>query len=524
VQLFVQQARKVRSSFALTADNAADVAAVCRRLDGLPLAIELGAAKSKVLSPRALLARLDQALDIAASGSQRPGRHKTLRDTVAWSYDLLTPRLQGFFNRLGVLAGGADLDAISAVATTDEDPDSADPFGLVAELVDSSLVTVTETPEGEPRISMLETVRAFARDQLTATGELDAVRERHAHHYLAVAEAVSPLLDADQRLEARAPLETEHDNLREALSWALRPEGATGAPADAVQIGLRLCAALSTFWVSGGYISEGRRWLERALEHAGGSDTPELAHCLQYMSVFLRLAGDLDHVQEYATGSVDMWRRLDDTHKLAGALLTLAGMELYRGQPAAARSLLEEALMVARESGDKRYVQHALADLAILEAVEGNYQRSTELNIEALDLAHELGDTVIALIARENMACTLREMGRVEEAQMQMHNLIPQALQLATSTGLTALAEDYAAILAELGDHKLAVRLLGAADARRERLETPREAWQQTEIAEPIAKARAALSTQEWNDAYQTGRNTTIEDALTQAHGADPPK
>jgi tetratricopeptide (TPR) repeat protein len=196
---------------------------------------------------------------------------------------------------------------------------------------------------------------------------------------------------------------------------------------------------------------------------------------------------------------------------------------LYRGQPAAARSLLEEALMVARESGDKRYVQHALADLAILEAVEGNYQRSTELNIEALDLAHELGDTVIALIARENMACTLREMGRVEEAQMQMHNLIPQALQLATSTGLTALAEDYAAILAELGDHKLAVRLLGAADARRERLETPREAWQQTEIAEPIAKARAALSTQEWNDAYQTGRNTTIEDALTQAHGADPP-
>ena len=107
---------------------------------------------------------------------------------------------------------------------------------------------------------------------------------------------------------------------------------------------------------------------------------------------------------------------------------------------------------------------------------------------------------------------------------MQMHNLIPQALQLNTSTGLTALAEDYAAILAELGDHKLAVRLLGAADARRERLETPREAWQQTEIAEPIAKARAALSTQEWNDAYQTGRNTTIEDALTQAHGAGPPK
>jgi tetratricopeptide (TPR) repeat protein len=319
-------------------------------------------------------------------------------------------------------------------------------------------------------------------------------------------------------------LETEHDNLREALTWALRPEGATGAPADTVQIGLRLCAALSTFWVSGGYLLEGRRWLERALEHAGGSDTPELAHCLQYMSVFLRHAGDLDRAHEYATASVDMWRRLDDTHNLAGALLTLAGMELHRGKYAATRSLLEEALMVARESGDKRYVQHALADFAILEDSEGNYQRSTELYTEVLHLARELGDTAIALTARHNMACILREMGRVEEAQMQMRNLIPQHLQLTPAPGLTVLAEDYAAILAELGDHSLAVRLLGAADARRERLQTPRDAWQQAEIAETIAKTRAALPTQEWNDSYQTGRNTTIEDTLTQAHDADPPK
>jgi len=207
VQLFLQQACKVRSNFKLTADNAADVAAVSRRLDGLPLAVELAAARSKLLSPRALLSRLDKALDMAAGGSQVPSRQKTLRDTIGWSYDLLTPELQVFCRRLGVFSGGADLYAISAVTSNQDEPDSADAFTLVADLVDASLVTVTETPDGEPRIGMLETVRAYGLDRLTASGELDAIRERHAHHYLGVAERLRPLMDGEQRLGARPRFE-----------------------------------------------------------------------------------------------------------------------------------------------------------------------------------------------------------------------------------------------------------------------------------------------------------------------------
>ena len=521
VQLFLQQACKVRSNFKLTADNAADVAAVCRRLDGLPLAVELAAARSKLLSPRALLSRLDKALDMAAGGSQVPSRQKTLRDTIGWSYDLLTPELQVFCRRLGVFSGGADLDAISAVTSNQDEPDSADAFTLVADLVDASLVTVTETPDGEPRIGVLETVRAYALDRLTASGELDAIRERHAHHYLGVAERLRPLMDGEQRLGARPRFEAEHDNFREALGWALQPGRTAAAPVDGAPMGLRLCTALGGLWYYIGYFSEGRRWTERAIEDAGGDDRPELARCLSRLAATLRILGDLDCAYERATSSVDMWRRLNETSRLATALNSLAGIQQDRGQAAAARSLYEEAIDVARESGAKEQLRSVLLHFATLESSEHNYHRSMELDMEAVDLARELGDPFAELNHQHNMACTLRLMGRVEEARRRMRSLIHPFLEFDEPRMLIALAEDYSAVLAELGDYHHAVRLLGAADAMRERLGTPRMPSQQAEIAEPIANSRAAWSTRDWNDAYQVGRQKTVEDALIDVDAMD---
>jgi predicted ATPase len=253
VQMFVQHARAVKAGFALNAANAADVAAVCSRLDGLPLAIELAAARIRLLSPAALLTRLDGALDIAASGSHRPTRQKTLRDTIAWSYDLLNAAEQAFFRRLGVFAGGADVDAIRAV--TADLIEAVDPLEPVAELVDASLVSIGEDAVGEPRVSLLETIRAFALDQLTANGEMDSVRERHALYYLSLTEQLRPGLvsgAAAVNLQVRNRLVAEYDDLAEALGWALRPAEGDKPVRERVSIALGICASLcpgeSNFW------------------------------------------------------------------------------------------------------------------------------------------------------------------------------------------------------------------------------------------------------------------------------------
>jgi predicted ATPase/class 3 adenylate cyclase len=513
VQLFVQHAQMVRPTFALTEVNAADVAAICRGLDGLPLAIELAAARTRLLSPRALLGRLDQALDITATSKQGPLRQRTLRDTISWSYNLLTANQQAFFRRLSVFAGGADLNAVTAVTT--DILDNADPLDRVAELVDASLAVITEGIAGEPRVAMLETVRSYARSQIETHGELDLARQHHADHFAIVAEDLNRLLDAEGFFEARSRLEVEHDNFREALDWTLTPQGVSGLTRDAVRRGLRLCLSLSHFWELSGYLSEARRWLERAIKSAGGSDSPELAGCLTWQSNMLQLTGDFDSAYPYSTASVSMWRRLGDMSRPAcQALERLARLEYLRGQTATARSLYREAETLARTLTDKATLHNLLANFSIVEHSEGNYQRSLELNTEVLDLAHQLGSHRLALIARYNRAGILRVSGQVAEAAQDLGNLIPDLLKLNNVTLTMALAEDYAASLADLGEYHSAVQLFGAADAMRQRQGAPRDPLQQAEIDEPIGKTRAALTAEEWNHAYQAGHNTSVEGAL----------
>lgn len=517
-QLFVQHAKMVRPGFALTAENAADVVEVCRLLDGLPLAIELVAARSRLLSPRALLARMDDVLDVAANSTQVPGRHRTLRDTIAWSYDLLAPDEQSFFRQLGVFVGGADVDAIQALTAPVGSPDRSDPLDLVAVLVDASLVTVTESADGEPRIGMLDTIRMFARDELTSTGELETVRERHARVYLDVVEQLGPRLGSDQYSEARAGLEIEHANVREALGWAARSETSGGATANRSLLGLRLCAAMDPFWRVNSYFVEGRRWVEEVIERADGRDGPELAGCLSLLASLLVPLAKNDRAQERAAESVSMWRRIGgDDAGLSSALRVLALSEEHLGHPDAARPAYEEALQAARASGDRVLEQRTLGYLATFESIEHNDARSLELDTQALAMAREVGDPGAQVVYQHNMACTLRLMGRLQDADDQMRDVIPQALTMSEPAELAVLAEDYAGVVAELGHHGLAVRLLGAADAMRERLSTPRPDWQEAEIAEAIAKSRAALDPLEWDQAYRAGRCAAIDAALSEA-------
>jgi predicted ATPase/class 3 adenylate cyclase len=523
VRMFVQHARMVRPSFCLTDDNAAAVVEVCRRLDGLPLALELAAARVKLLSPAALLGRLHTALDIAATGNSVPSRQKTLRATVGWSYELLTPEQQALFRRLGVFAGGADLDAIAAVAGDSEH--SPDPFDTVAALVDASLVSVGEDLENEPRITMLETVRVYALDQLTASSEFDAVQARHARHYLSLAEELRPLMDGDRHIQARMRFESEHDNFRRALSWVLGPDDdGKSASRERVLTGLRLCAELVAFWETGrgSYLTEAVHWLDRALAWAAESDSPEVARCLAQESEILTMVGDIDRAHDCATRSVDMWRRLGGGGRLPFALLLLANIAAIRGEATVARPLFEEALTVARKLDNPTELGNVLVYFGGFESDVGNLQHGLLLLSEATEIAHDLGDVVREVSGRENVAQTVLRIGRAGDARKQFRDLIPQVLEINEAWLLGGLADHYAAALVETGEPHQAVRLLGAADAMNERGMT-RDAVEQAESAKLMAKTRTALTAQEWRDAYQSGRGIPIEEALSQAHTADSP-
>jgi predicted ATPase/class 3 adenylate cyclase len=517
VQLFVQHARMVRPSFSLTDTNTTDVVEICKSLDGLPLAIELAAARSKLLSPAALVSRLDKALELRDDRADRPTRQQTLRDTIAWSYDMLTPTQQRFFRFMGVFAGGADLDAIDAV-TTDSGEES-DALDLVADLVDASLVTITEGPDGDPRIGMLETIRAFAQGQLQRAGELRLARRRHAEHYLPLAHELSirVMSGASLRLESRRRFELELDNFRESLAWSLPSEDAANPPHDASRFGLRLCAELVSLWPDGGYYSEGRLWLERAIKSARDDVSPELGRCLTGLADLARIQGDISFGREIAVQSVAMWRRLGDKERLSWTLTRLAYCEEFLGDLQAARLAFEEAVSLAREIGNKPRLAGALSNQARFEVVERNLERALELEQAAVEINVELGDEMDALGGRHNMACTLREMGRLEEAHRQMHAQIPDIVRLAPPEQLIVLAEDYGAVLAEVGEHDHAVRLLGAADAMRERNGAPRSPTQDAEIARPFAGAREAMPPQRWRREYAAGQNMTVEKALTEA-------
>jgi predicted ATPase len=205
----------VRPAFRITDDNVADVIAICNRLDGMPLAIELAAARTKLLAPHAILSRLDHSLELGGTELERPTRQRTLRQTIAWSFDLLTPEQQNFFSQLGVFGGSCDLEALAAVTEA-----AGDPLDEVADLVDGSLVRILDGRDGEPRIDLLQTVREFARERLESAGDWESTARRHAQHYLALVEGLGPRLRTAEYLTARDRIEAELDNFRAALNGA----------------------------------------------------------------------------------------------------------------------------------------------------------------------------------------------------------------------------------------------------------------------------------------------------------------
>jgi predicted ATPase/class 3 adenylate cyclase len=522
VQLFVQRARAVQPGFALTTDNVSDVVAVCRGLDGLPLAIELCATRVRVLSTKALLSRIDQALDIASTSSVAPQRQRTLRETIAWSYHLLTPTHRGVFRRLSVFSGGADLDAVAALACPPTaEAASVDPLDAVTELNDANLVTISAGPDGGTRISLLETIGRYAGDELRAADEAEATRRLHASYYAEVAENLRAMRESTHAT-ALELAETELDNFRAALGWAVPLGDEKGAGGDLVT-GLRLCAALGWVWELGGYIAEGRRWHEHVVARAGSAASPDLAACLRGLGNLLLLQGETERANELAARSLEMARTLDDTAGIAFAMSLLGTAQGQLGQVGAARDTLERALDLHRELDDKGRLARVLGNLGGVEEELGRFDRAETLIKESLAILEDMGDIHEAAIQGQNLAYLLVVAGQVDEASELAGGLVDTIVTLGSPSLTMAFANTAMNILIRQGHPERAAYLFGAEEAMRERLAMPNP-FLDEELEEALELVKGVMSRDDWDSHRRSGRQERVEDLLAQfpATGSPP--
>ncbi len=397
VQLFLARAAAVRPGFALTDENAPMVANICRRLDGLPLAVELAAARSNVLPPAALLARLGQRLPTLTGGPRdAPARLRTMRDAIAWSHGLLSPEERILFGRLAVFAGGFTLEAAQAVAGS-----GGEVLDGVSSLVCASLLRQEGGPDAEPRFTMLETIREYALERLEVSGESEAARQTHATYYLAVAERLAAELygpDQGRYLEA---LEREHDNFRAALAWSFEQED---------PLGPKLAVALGWFWRLHGHLREGRLWLERAVLDPGGLEPAALARATEWLGGFEEELGEATRVRALYERSLTISREIRDCAGMASAIYVLGLLAFNQGDYLGAQPLFAQSLSLARSIGEKRAIARALMMLGATSLARGDIHGARPLLEECLTRYQAVGYT-------QRVARTLHFLGLLAEAE-----------------------------------------------------------------------------------------------------------
>jgi predicted ATPase/DNA-binding CsgD family transcriptional regulator/Tfp pilus assembly protein PilF len=382
VTLFVERVQAVQPTFVLTQANAAAVAEICQRLDGLPLAIELAAARSKLFTPETLLIRLDKRLKVLVGGARDlPVRQQTLRAATDWSYDLLDVGEQKLFARLAVFVGGCTLDAVARICNVNGDL-PADGVDGVAALLDNSLLRQDTRATDEPRFTMLETIREYALERLVASGEAEALWRRHAEYFRALAESADPHLEGADQAMWMERLEAEHANLRTALEWGLTDESST--------IGLQLAGALWRFWWGHGYSTEGCQWLERALSRSSGAPASVRAKLLAGAGWLAFLQGDAVRARQLSEECLALGREQGDTWLIAFALRNLGWIAKGQGRYDQATTLLQESLTLARDIGDLFLAADSLAGLGYVAWRRGDYSHAQSLFEEDLALCRQL--------------------------------------------------------------------------------------------------------------------------------------
>jgi predicted ATPase/class 3 adenylate cyclase len=491
VDLFVERARAAKPTFALDGDRDA-VVAICRRLDKLPLALELAAARVKVLTPPELLERLDRRLSLLTGGGrERPKRQQTLRATIEWSYRLLDEEEQRLFVSFAVFAGGTTLGTIEAVCGADID--------TLHSLVDESLIHQGDD-HSKRRFWMLETIREYALELFEASGEAEQLRRRHAFHFLAL---VEPLAAHGAYLDA-----VDTDNVRSALSWSLER--------SEVELALRLAIALEYFWDAHGRFSEGERWANAALAQADGQPPALRARAFSVVGMLSCRRGDYDAASQALEAGLLLARQVGDEEAIA-ELLNNFGVVAGLSEPERAAPYFREALVLLRRLGATSDLPVTLGNLGRALLEEGNLEGAEAVLSEGLSRAREHNQSFA-------VAFTLNVLGRIQfqrgdpnRARSFLESSLKSLADTPHTWQISESLEDLAAVLATQGDATRAARLWGAAEALREEIGAPVAPAERLRYEEAVASAREAYPDAAFESAWAEGRAMTPEAAIDHA-------
>ena len=459
-RLFMARAQAIKPDFTLTDENVQVVHAICCRLDGLPLAIELAAARIKMLSPAALHSRLERRLPLLTGGGRDlPTRQQTMRDAIAWSYDLLSPAEQTFFRRLGIFVGGFTLEAAEAVGGDSDD--GLDALNGVMSLLDKSLLRQGEDASGEPRYTMLETVREFALEHLEASGEGSVVRRWHATFFVQLAERAESEFFGPQEITWLDRCQPELDNFRAVMAWSTSGDG---DPA----LGLQLGAALWWFWLRRVGVREGRETLERALVRDQAVRPEVRAKALAVAGEHATFQGDYEQSLAWLEESVALYQTLDDPFGLARARFFLGDCHMDRGQADLSIRPLEEALASFRQLGATAWAGITLSYLAMAASRMQDDERARTLADEALHLCRQAEFATGMAITFGRLGSQALKEERYEEAEHFFREALALRLKLDDRYGMANQLTELAYVAAARGEAERAARLDGAAAALRQ--------------------------------------------------------
>ena len=569
VRLFLDRAQAVAADVQLTAATGAAIAEICRRLDGLPLALELAAARTKLLPPQALLARLASRLGMLVGGARDvPVRQQTLRATLAWSDELLSPEQRRLFRRLSVFAGGWSLQAAEAVC---RGPGVDDVLGSMGALLDQSLLRRREAPTNAPRYDMLETVREYALEQATVDGELPAVQRAHAEYMLALLEGAEQGLIGAEQAVWLSLLDHERKNVRTVLAWSLDARqsdagqipGVLNASArEPLEVGMRLAGAIWRYWHVRGQVTEGRAWLRRLLTHsfASGSDDDTAALRARVLAAAAALAteqGDHAGAADLAAESLDLYSRIGDRRRLAGVQNILGATLLRLGQYARAAALFEESLGTFRALELPQSVANVLNNLGFLARHTGDLARATACYDESLAIKRRLDDSLGIAVSLNNLGDVALDQGNLERATQLFEESLALFRQLNGHWGIAllltnladvarakanyvqagdlyqqslALYQDQsnyldvaecldglAAVALAQGSPHAAARFLAATATLRATLGTSQTLAERTEYDSTVAAVRSAAGDPAFARAWQAGQALSLEEAIAEA-------
>lgn len=525
IRLFVERARAAKPHFRLTAENASVIGAICERLDGLPLAIELAAARIRILSPAAILGRLENSLGLLTGGAlDLPLRQQTMRGAVDWSYDLLDESEKSLFRRLSVFAGGLRLEAAEEVVgsqlslasesagrnnqlTTDSRLLTTVLDGITS-LIDKSLLIQKEQPDGEARFRMLEVVRDFAFESLDTAGETQAVRRIHAEHFIAFAERAEPFVQAAQSAEWLDRLEEEHDNLRAAMRWSLDND-----PSMAV----RLAVALRNFWLLHSHLSEGYAWLKAASEHSGRLSAPLRFKLMNGLGLVARWRGDYETAGNAYADGLAAGQEAEDKQGIALSSRGLGLVAMQKGEIQASKKYFESGLKISRELEDKFGIALSLSFLGDLARTEGNSGAARPLFEEALKLFRELDNKSATSDTLNNLGAAALGDGDPQAAAKHFSEALQIANELSNKITISCSLDGFGAIAADRGGFDLAARLSGAAKNLRESIGYKIEPAERVLRDAYLSKVAEAMEKDSFEAEQQRGRGMLLEDACDEA-------